>query len=102
MGVIFLYVTARNKVEAVKISHHLLAKKLIACANIFPVTSIYEWKRKIHDEAEVVMILKTLKTKSAVVRKELEKVHSYEVPCIAEIDVKFNDAYADWIRGQLR
>jgi len=99
---VFIYTTASSKEEAQKITRHLLKKKLIACANIFPITSVYEWKGKIRDQGEVAMILKTLKTKSAAVKKEIEQIHSYDVPCIAEIDVKVNDAYARWIHELVR
>jgi len=102
MSVVFLYVTTRNKSEGLKITRYLLKKKLIACANIFPITSIYEWKGKIRNGKEVVMILKTLKTKSVAVKKEIEQIHSYEVPCVVEISVKANDAYARWIQKQVR
>lgn len=98
---IFLYVTAPDKAEAQKISKHLLDQKLIACANIFPIESVYRWKGKMVEGKEVVLILKTVKDKVAVVRKEIEKIHSYEIPCIAEIDVKVNEKYAVWLRNQL-
>lgn len=97
----FLYVTAKDKAEAQRISQHLLKKKLIACANIFPIESWYWWKGKIVGGNEAVVILKTVKNKVAVVRKEIERIHSYEIPCIAEIEVKVNGKYGGWLEEQL-
>lgn len=98
----FLYVTAKDKSEALQISTHLLQQKLIACANIFPIESMYRWKKKIVQGKEVVLILKTIKSKVAAVREEIEKIHSYEIPCITEIDVKVNEKYAVWLTEQMR
>lgn len=98
----FLYVTAKNKSEAQRISARLLQQKLIACANIFPIKSMYWWKGKIVGGKEAVLIVKTMKNKIAVVKKEIEKMHSYEIPCIAEIEVKVNEKYGKWLEEQIR
>ncbi len=98
----FLYVTAENTLEAQRISKHLLQRKLIACANIFPVESVYRWKGKMREGKEAVVILKTMKNKVAAVRKEIEKIHSYEIPCITEIEVKPNGKYGKWLLQQFK
>ena len=97
----FLYITAKDKAEAQRISKPLLQKKLIACANIFPIESMYRWKGKIVNGKEAVLILKTMKKKVVVLRREIEKMHSYEIPCIAQIDVKVNEKYGTWMEKQL-
>ncbi len=102
MAFTFLYVTAPDEQEATKIAKHLLHKRLIACANIFPIKSIYWWKGKIEERAEVVLLLKTLREKAPLVRKEIEAMHSYDVPCITEIQVKPNEKYAGWMGGEIR
>ncbi len=96
----FLYVTCSDVKEANNISRTLLSKKLIACANFFPVDSMYWWKNKVVDEKETVLILKTMKNKTAMVRKEIEKLHSYKIPCITEINVKPNGGYGKWMERQ--
>lgn len=98
----FLYVTAGTEPEAAKIARYLLQKKLIACANIFPVQSLYRWKGKIQEEREIVIILKTVASKANKVKTEIEKIHSYSIPCIIEMSVKPNEKYGKWLEGQLR
>ncbi len=98
----FLYVTAKDTEEAQRISKHLLQQKLIACANIFPVDSMYRWKGKIVEGKEVALLLKTTKNKVAAVRKEIEKIHSYEIPCITEIDVTVNEKFGKWMEKELK
>ena len=46
----FVYITCKDKKEARKISRFLLEKKLIACANIFPIESMYRWEGKMVDD----------------------------------------------------
>ena len=96
------YITCRNKKEAEKISTHLLKKKLIACANIFPVKSMYWWKNKIAGEDENVIIAKTNDKNFNKVISETKKIHSYKIPCILKINAKANKEYGKWADKELR
>ena len=99
---IFLYVTASGRKEAQDISKRLLTKGLIACANYFPLTSMYQWKGKITSQKEFVMIFKTTEQKALLVKEEIKKIHSYKVPCIIKILVVPNVSYAQWLSSQLQ
>ena len=98
-----LYATAASEDEAAGIARHLLRKRLIACANIFRIRSLYRWKGKVHDEGEFAMIMKT---KTALVKEaivEAAKVHSYEVPCL--VSYEMGDAlpsYLKWVANETR
>ena len=98
----FLYVTAPNLKSAKKMSQILLKEKLIACANLLPgVNSLYEWKGEMTSNRETLMILKTPSSKVKKLRQRIEKIHPYEVPCLAEIKLfSLNQAYADWLSGK--
>ena len=100
MAFVFLYVTAPPK-NATFIVKTLLKQRLIACANIFPVQSIYRWQQKIRQEREVVLILKTTTKKSVMAQKVLEKIHPYKIPCVTRICVQPNEQYATWLLEQL-
>ena len=100
MSFIFLYVTTGTQAEAQKIALQAIKKKLAACANIFPIFSYYEWKGEMKEEGEWALILKTVKEKSIALQKEIEKIHSYKVPCIIEIPIKPNSTYGAWIAAQ--
>ena len=93
-----LYVTVGSEAEAKKIAEELLKKRLIACANIFPIKSIYWWKKKIEKADEFVMIMKTKKKIVGKAMKRIKKLHSYEVSCIDVIDVEKADKdYLKWL-----
>ena len=68
---IFIYVTIPTKDLALSISQTLLEKKLIACANLFPVTSVYTWEDNIEQGDELVMILKTFEHLYEVIQQEI-------------------------------
>ena len=99
---IFIYITNPTKTEAKNIARHLLNKKLIACANIYSgVKSLYRWQGRIAEETEFVLILKTIDKNFGAVKKEVEKIHSYKIPCIVKIPASSNKKYFDWLRSQV-
>ena len=93
-----LYIPCPSKEEAEKIAKELLQKKLIACANIFPISSLYLWKGKIEERNEFVLLVKTNKE----VEEEVKKLHSYENPCIGKIPIEFNKEYSNWLQSELK
>ena len=101
MNSIFIYITNPGKKEAQKIAEHLLEKRLIVCANIFPIESVYRWKGKIKKEKEYILIAKTTEKNYEGVKNEVEKIHSYKIPCIIKIPVEANEKYFNWIRNEL-
>ncbi len=90
-----IYITCKDTEEAEKISKHLLRKRLIACANIFPIKSMYLWEGKITDDNEVVLLAKGMDYEN--IKKEVKKIHSYKIPCILKINVDGNSEYLNWV-----
>src|SRR3990167_5851436 len=97
-----LYVISKDKKEAEKISMHLLRKRLIACANIFPIKSMYWWKMKIVKDSEVAVIAKTSSKNFRKLENEVKKLHSYTIPCVLKIDAIANKEYQEWADKALR
>ena len=94
------YITCKDEKEAKKISMHLLKKRLIACANIFPVKSTYWWKNKIVHDKENVIIAKINNKSFKNVENEIKKIHSYKIPCIIKINSQANKEFEKWVDGQ--
>jgi periplasmic divalent cation tolerance protein len=99
-----LYVPVSSKDFAVELSTTLLNKKLIACANVIENgVSLYWWKDDVEQSKECYLILKTVKEKVEDVRSLVEELHTYDTPCIAEIEIKsLNEKYAKWIDESMR
>ena len=94
------YIICKDAVEAEKISMLLLKKRLIACANIFPIRSMYRWKEKIVNETENVIIAKTNDKNFDKVVNEVKKIHSYKIPCILKINATANREYENWVNRE--
>jgi len=56
-------------------------KRLAACANYFPIESIYWWRKKLVLDKEYALILKTRKENFSKIKSLVKKLHSYQVPC---------------------
>jgi len=88
--------------EAKKVVTHLLQKKLISCANFFPVQSFFWWKGKIDSSEEIVSICKTKKDNWEKVKSEVKKNHSYETPCIIKINAEANEEFEAWVKSETK
>jgi periplasmic divalent cation tolerance protein len=75
--------------------------QLVACVNLIPgVSSIYQWKGKIEEEAEVIALMKTSEGKLEALEAFLQENHPYEEPeCIVVPIEAGSTGYLDWIRG---
>lgn len=98
---IVVYITAGSEEEAKKISHYLVENKLAACANYFPISSVYRWKGKVEEDKEFVVLAKTRKELFEEVKKGINEIHSYEVPCILALPLEgVNKEYLEWVEKE--
>ena len=96
-----LYITCRDKKEAERISRRLLEKKLVGCANMFPISSMYRWNKKIVNDAEYAIMAKTSSKNFRKAEAEIKKMHSYKIQCILRIGAKANKEYDKWLHKQI-
>jgi periplasmic divalent cation tolerance protein len=74
-------VTAPDVKTARALAKAALTARLIACANLLPkIESHYRWQGKIESAAEVLLVLKTTKTKLAALEKLILTRHPYDTP----------------------
>jgi len=97
-----LYVTFKDKEEAKKIIKALLENKFIACGNIFPVESFYNWNGEVRENTEYTGILKTNNDKIKKAEELIKKMHSYDIPCIIKIKGEACKEFEDWANYELR
>ena len=95
-----VFSTFPNDEKAREIVRVLVDEQLIACGNILPpMRSIYRWKGAVHDESEVLAILKVARSGYAVLQARLHELHPYELPEIIAVDVGAGlPSYLDWVR----
>lgn len=95
----FIYMTAGSKAEAASIGKALVESKLAACVNIIEhMSSIYLWEGSIQEDAEVVLIAKTIETHVSAIVEKVQSLHSYDCPCIVSLPVTGgHQDFLDWI-----
>ncbi len=99
---ISVYVPCANSEEAEKISRALLEKRLIACSNMFPSTSLFWWRGKIQKEKEVVIFAKTKRENFEKIKEAVKAIHSYDIPGIVAFGVVEKDEqYYSWLKEEL-
>ncbi len=97
-------VTAPDLKTARVLAKSALSAKLIACANLVPrIESHYRWRGKIESGAEVLLVLKTTKTKLAALEKLVLARHPYDTPEFLVLPVSAgNRKYLDWLAASCR
>ena len=92
-------VTAPNLKTARALARSALQAKLIACANLIPrIESHYRWQGKIESGAEVLMVLKTTKSKLVALEKLVLAKHPYDTPEFLVLPLTASSRkYLDWL-----
>ena len=102
---IVVLVTCRSAREARRIARALVEQRLAACANILdgPVASTYRWERTVQSAKEFLVIIKTGRRQFAALRREVERLHSYDVPEIIALPIlEGSRDYLAWISESTR
>lgn len=94
---LIIYITHPDEASARRVANELLEKRLVACANIFPMTSAYHWRGTIEHADEWVTLLKTKPSHWEAVCSLVGAIHPYETPCIMRWEATANAAYEAWI-----
>jgi len=98
-----VFVTVGNEAEAQTITRKLVEESLAACVGMIAQKSIYSWKGKIVEDAEILLIIKTKTETYDELQKIVLSMHSYEVPEIIRIEIQEGHMnYLQWIEETVR
>jgi periplasmic divalent cation tolerance protein len=90
--------TFPNKEIARKIAKLLVEQRLVACAQLLPIESIYRWNGEICEEGEVMLFIKSKTDLFAEITVAIKTHHPYEVPEIIQIPISAGlPDYLRWI-----
>lgn len=97
MGYIIVLCTC-SEGEAARIAKALVEEHLIACANVIDTESFFWWDEHVQEEKEKLLIMKTREDEWDNLRERIRELHSYELPEIIAIPVKYGlKNYLQWI-----
>ena len=92
------YVTAPDRNTARKIARTVVDRRLAACANLWPIESMYLWRGRREETNEFAIVFKTRQTLLKELISAIRAIHPYEVPCIVSYPMGPALAeYLDWI-----
>ncbi len=90
--------------DAQRIARALVEERLAACVNVVPgVVSVYRWKGAVEQEAELLLVIKTMADRVEALKARLVELHPYELPEVVVIPIGGgHKAYLEWIADQIR
>jgi len=91
--------TAPDQQAARLIGERLVERRLAACVNIVPgLASVYRWEGAVHEDAEVLLLIKTRRALFDQLAAEIAGAHPYSVPEIIALPMVNGSApYLDWL-----
>jgi periplasmic divalent cation tolerance protein len=97
-------VTAPDLKTARRLAKAALTARLIACANLVPqIESHYWWQGRIEFGKEVLLVLKTTRTKLAALEKHILAEHPYDTPEFVVLPLAAGNArYLDWLQASVK
>ena len=104
MQAIVVLTTLPNGNKARAFARALVEEKLAACVNVVPgLRSVYRWKGAVHDDPEVLCVVKTSRPRLKKLKQRLKSLHPYEVPELIALPITAgSEAYLRWLSQALR
>jgi periplasmic divalent cation tolerance protein len=102
MATWFVYITAKDKAQALAIGRALVEDRLAACVNVWDgMTSVYRWDGAIEEASEAVLIAKTTEPHLPAIIERVKGIHSYQIPCVVAWPLAAgNPPYLNWIERE--
>ena len=99
MDCIAVITTVGSRDDARRIAKSLVERRLIACAQISEIESLYHWDGALQDDPEFRLLLKTVDTQYDAVEQAIRALHPYDLPAIYALPIEHIHApYAAWVR----
>lgn len=99
-----VFVTVGDLESGRDLAGHVVREKLAACVNLVPhVESIYMWEGRLHQDPEVLLVIKTTTAAYPELEAAVKSRHSYTTPEILAVSAsRVSRAYAEWVGGEVR
>jgi periplasmic divalent cation tolerance protein len=98
MKIKIIKTTTNDKEVAMSISNELVRLKFAPCVQVIPnLTSTYIYDKKLHNDSEYLILIKTSVKNISNCKDVIKKLHNYDVPEIIQLDAEIlNDEYSEW------
>ncbi len=93
-------ITCGSGDEAASIADALVDGRLVACAHVAPISSVYEWQGAVEHDDEVLLTAVTRTARCDQVVEHVLSVHSYDLPSITWVTLSGSPEYLAWVEAQ--
>lgn len=90
--------------SAEQLAGALVGERLAACINIVPgLRSVFRWQGSVQRESEVLLLIKTTRSRYPALQARLPQLHPYELPELLAVESVFGlPAYLQWVAESTR
>ncbi len=90
-------ITCGSRDEAATIADALVELRLVACAHLAPISSVYEWNDAVEHDDEVLLTAVTRVEHFDAIVDKVRALHSYELPAITGVALAGSAEYLAWV-----
>ena len=100
-GAVVVLTTVGNAEQAGSLARGLVSNHLAGCATAIPgACSTYFWEGRIHQDSEILLIIKTMPDRLDALERFLNDQHPYQLPEFIVLSVQHGSPrYLDWLRA---
>lgn len=94
-----VFCTCPDDATADSLAAALVGENLAACVSrVAGVRSTYRWEGRIHDDEEILLIIKTSAQRLATLSARIQALHPHEVPEVIAVEVAGgSERYLAWL-----
>jgi periplasmic divalent cation tolerance protein len=93
--------TCPDDLTADRIARELVSGHLAACVNRGAFRSTYRWRGALHEEPEVLLVIKTVRSRYQELESRLKALHPYEVAEILALPITAgSEPYLAWLAAE--
>lgn len=104
MPALIVFCTCPDATSADALAQALVSERLAACVNVLPgVRSTYRWQGAVEQADEVLLLIKTTRSRLDALGARVRALHPYELPEVLAVEAHGGLApYLDWVAEQTR
>ena len=98
MSLIAVITTLPSREQARTLAKQLVERRLVACAQLERIESVYLWEGALQEEEEIRLTLKAPEAHYEQIEAVIQEHHPYDLPAIHAIRLdRIQTGYAEWI-----
>ena len=104
MTPVIVLTTVGTAFDVIALARDLVEQRLAACVNVIPqVQSVYRWQGRIENDAEQLLLIKTVAERVDALQAALLARHPYDVPefVVMRMD-EVRGAWREWLIDSVR